>query len=104
MVLPYPPAAMYKSSGPESPNVTMFKSPVLRSYGKDTFDSLCSTYHFKAVFLQEKPGPHIEFGSVSHRMEALIFVRLIAKRFYILKHMVKSFTALISYVGSVSAV
>lgn len=73
MVLPYPPAAMYKSSGLESPNVTMFKSPVLTSYGKNTFDFLCSTYHFKAVFLQAKPG-HTEFGSVSHRIVALTFV------------------------------
>lgn len=49
MVLSYPSESMYKSIGPESPNVTVFKS-VLRSYGKDTFDILCSTYHFKAVF------------------------------------------------------
>lgn len=58
--LPYLPAAMYRSSGPESPNVTMFKSPVLRAYGKDTFDFLCSTFcsfvHFKAVFLEKKLG------------------------------------------------
>lgn len=83
--------------------VTTFKSPVLRFYGKDTFYFLCSTYHFKAIFLEEKLGPHIEFGSVSDRTEARTFVSLIAKRFYILKHMVKPFNALISYVGSVSA-
>lgn len=73
--------------------VTMLKSPVLRSHGKDTFDFLCSTYHFKAVFLEEKLGPHTEFGSVSDRTEALTFVSLIAKRFYTLKHMVKPFNA-----------
>lgn len=104
MVLPYLPAAMYRSSGPESPNVTMFISPVFRSYAKDTFDFLCSTYHFKAVFLEKKLGLYIEFGSISDRIEALTFVSLIAKKFYILKHMVKPFNALISYVGSVSAI
>lgn len=83
--------------------VTMFKSPVLRSYGKYTFYFLCSTYNFKAVFLEEKLGPHIEFGGVSDRIEAHTFVSLIAKRFDFLKHMVKPFNALISYVGSVSA-